>query len=157
MCRLSLSMKCCQRSLCPDWQRVEQSEALFPCSGLGVRKLPCTKQLLSCVNLLSASAYPIPRRVGSTGVHVCFAMGTKCLCPVYTLQLCVKWCSALQARRKKVMRLGTILPSSSLSPLHEKGWAWLGNPRTAEEVLTLLGDSRELQQIELSAGVFSQP
>lgn len=31
------------------------------------------------------------------------------------------------------------------------------SPRTAEEVLTLLGDSRVPQQTELSAGVFSQP
>lgn len=108
VCRLSLSMKCCQRSLCPDWQRVEQSEALVPCSGPGVRKLPCTQKLLSCVTLRLPQAYPIPKMVVSTGG--CFAMGAKCLCPAYTLQLCVKCCNALRPEgRWEGMRPGTIL------------------------------------------------
>lgn len=110
VCRLSLhSIKRCQRSHWPDWQRMEQPEALACHCGPGVRKLPCIQKFLGYVAVLPASGISHPCCTGRR-----FEMGTKC--PVCTVLLHVKCCNALWVRRRMV-GLSILMRQSAVAAL----------------------------------------
>lgn len=115
-------MKCCQRSLCPDWQRVEQSEALVPCSGPESCPVPWSSWVVSLCCL--PQAYPIPEEWLALEDALQWGQNVYVL---FILCSCV-WNAAMLFRPegRRARDQAQSLPSSSFSPLHEKGWAWFG-------------------------------